>query len=383
MDFAITEEHALIQKTARDYARTRLVPAAAARDVNETFPDEELAELARLGLFGINVPEDFGGSEAGAIAYSLAMRELSRADPSVAVSVSVANMVAELIARFGTEAQKREHIPRLCSGEYRCGAFALSEAGAGSDPVAMQTTADKIPGGYRISGAKMWITCGDRAGIMVVWAKTDSNAGARGITAFLVRGDAPGLSVTRLEDKMGIRGSHTAELSFDNVEVGDDAVLGDVGGGFRLAMIALDGGRIGISSQAIGIAEAALAAAVDFARERETFGQPIIDHQAIGNLLADMATAIEAAKLMVMRAAWLKDQKRPFSMEASMAKLFCTERAIRICDDAIQIHGGYGYTRDFPVERFYRDVRVTAIYEGTSQIQRIVIARHLLKSLES
>lgn len=383
MDFAITEEHELIQKTARDYARASLLPAAAARDVNETFPEKELRELAKLGLFGINVPEALGGVEAGAIAYSLAMRELSRADPAVAVAVSVTNMVAELIAKVGTDAQKQKHVPKLCGGEYLCGAFALSEAGAGSDPSAMQTTATKIDGGYRISGSKMWISSGDRAGIMVVWAKTDPSAGHKGISAFIVPGNAPGLSVTRLEEKMGIRGSHTAQLAFDNVEVGDDALLGKEGSGFRLAMMALDGGRIGISSQAIGIAECALEAALAYARERETFGNAIIDHQAIGFMLADMATALDASRLLVNRAAWLKDQGRPFSMEASMAKLFCTERAIYICDRAIQIHGGAGYTRDYPVERCFRDARVTTIYEGTSEIQRIVIARHLLQGFRS
>jgi alkylation response protein AidB-like acyl-CoA dehydrogenase len=270
-------------------------------------------------------------------------------------------------------------VPRLASGELVSGAFALSEPEAGSDPSAMRTTAVRTPGGWRLSGTKQWITSGDHAGAMVVWAVTEPGAGHKGITAFVVPGKAPGLAVARLEDKLGLRASSTAQLVLDGVEVGDDAVLGAPGRGFALAMMALDGGRIGIASQAIGIARGALEAAIRYAGERQTFGQPIIRHQAIGAMLADAATWLDAATLMTLCAAQQKQERRPFSQQAAMAKLFATEHAWKICDIALQVHGGYGYVRDFPVERALRDVRVTRIYEGTSEIQRIVIARNLLR----
>jgi alkylation response protein AidB-like acyl-CoA dehydrogenase len=378
MDFILSEEQLMIQQTAREAASRMLAAKASARDVSGSFPADELREFASLGLLGMTVPEELGGSGVDAIGYSLAMQELSRVDASVSVAVSVTNMVAELIAAMGTPEQRAQHVPHLTSGKYLCGAFALSEPQAGSDPSALRCTAEKAGSGYRISGTKQWITNGDRAGLLVVWAVTDASAGHRGITAFLVRGGAPGLTVARLEDKMGLHGSSTAQLIFDGVEVGPEAVLGDVGGGFRLAMIALDGGRIGIASQAVGIARGALDAALRYAAERTQFGVPIIKHQAVGGMLADAATWLDAASLMTLRAAYLKQKKQPYTQAASMAKLFASEHACKICDLALQIHGGYGYTRDFPVERAYRDVRVTRIYEGTSEIQRIVIAKNLL-----
>ena len=378
MDLGLTEEQALVQRTARDYAERRLAPNAAARDRDGTFPIDELRELGGLGLLGVAVPEELGGGGAGAVAYALAMQELARVDASVAVAVSVTNMVAELIATVGTEPQ-RALVRELTSGRAVCGSFALSEPQAGSDPAAMRTVATKTGGGgWRLSGTKQWITSGDRAGVLVVWAMTDLAAGHKGITAFVVRGGAPGLSVGRAEHKLGLCGSSTVQLILDGVEVGDDAVLGGVGGGFRLAMMALDGGRIGIASQAVGIARGALEQAIAYARDRVQFGQPIIKHQAIGNMLADAATWLDGAALLTLRAAWLKEAGQPFGDAAARAKLFASERAGRICDLALQIHGGYGYTKDFPVERAYRDVRVTRIYEGTSEIQRIVIARTLL-----
>lgn len=380
MDFQLTEEQTLIQRTARDFASRVLAPRAAQRDVDGTFPEDELRALAQLGLLGIAVPEEYGGSEAGVPAYALVMQELAKVDASVAVAVSVTNMVAELIAKTGTDAQKRAHIPHITSGEYLCASFALSEPQAGSDPAALTTSAVRTDSGWRLTGTKQWITSGDRAGLLVVWAVTDPDAGHKGISAFLVRGGVPGLIVNRAEEKMGLHGSTTVQLTLDGVEVGDDALLGGLGQGFKLAMIALDGGRVGIASQAVGIARGALEQAVKYGLERETFGQAIIHHQAIGNMLADAATWLDAAHLMIMRAADLKDRGRPFTREASMAKLFATEHAVKICDIALQVHGGYGYTRDFPVERAYRDVRVTKIYEGTSEIQRIVIARQLIKA---
>ncbi len=381
MEFSPSEEQLLVQRTARDFAERVLVPKAAERDVSCEFPVAELHELGKLGLLAIAVPDELGGAGAGIVAYSLAMQELARGDASVAVAVSVTNMVGELIWRNGTPAQQQQWCPRLASGELVSGAFALSEPEAGSDPAALRTTATKTATGWRIDGTKQWITTGDHAGVMIVWAITDPSAGHKGITAFIVSGKSPGLSVARLEDKLGLRASSTAQLVFDGVEVGDDAVLGQPGRGFALAMMALDGGRIGIASQAIGIARGALEAAVRYAGERKTFGQPIIKHQAVGNMLADAATWLDAATLMALRAAYLKEQGEPFSQQAAMAKLFATEHAWKICDIALQVHGGYGYVRDFPVERALRDVRVTRIYEGTSEIQRIVIARNLLRGM--
>ncbi|MBK9029961.1 MAG: acyl-CoA dehydrogenase family protein [Myxococcales bacterium] len=378
MQLEPTEEQRLIQRTAREFAERRLAPGAAARDRDGTFPLAELRELGQLGLLGVNVPEALGGAAAGTIAYVLALQELARVDASVAVAVSVTNMVAELIAAVGTPAQRQAYVPGVVSGASVCGAFALSEPQAGSDPSAMRTVAERVDGGYRLRGTKQWITSGDHAGVLVVWAMTDLSAGHKGITAFLVRGGAPGLVVGRLEDKMGLHGSSTAQLVLDGVEVSDADVLGGVGGGFRLAMMALDGGRIGIASQAVGIARGALEAACRYAGEREQFGVTLWKHQAIGNMLADAATWLDAAHLLILRAASAKEAGLPFSDHAAMAKLYATEQAGKICDIALQVHGGYGYTTDFPVERAYRDVRVTRIYEGTSEIQRLVIARGLL-----
>jgi alkylation response protein AidB-like acyl-CoA dehydrogenase len=379
MDFEPTEEQLLIQRTARDFADRVLAPRAAARDRSGEFPVVELRELAGLGLLGIAVPDHLGGAGAGMVAYSLAMQELARGDAAVAVATSVTNMVAELIARHGSPALAAAWVPRITGGELVCGAFVLSEPDVGSDPVSMRTVATRTASGWRLAGTKQWITSGDHAGCMVVWAVTEPGAGHQGITAFIVPGRAPGLTVARLEDKLGLHGSSTAQLVLDGVELGDDAVLGEVGGGFALAMIALDGGRIGIASQAIGIARGALEAAIHYAGERRTFGQPIIKHQAIAGMLADAATWLDAAGLMTLRAAHLKEIRQPFSQQAAMAKLFATEHAWKICDIALQVHGGYGYVRDFPVERALRDVRVTRIYEGTSEIQRLVIARNLLR----
>jgi alkylation response protein AidB-like acyl-CoA dehydrogenase len=375
VNFELTEEQALVQKTAREVATRSLAPRAAARDREERFPVEELAELARLGLLGVNVPAAFGGAEAGAVAYALAVMEIARVDASVAVAMAVTNMAAELICAWGNEAQKRKHVTALVGGKHSCGSFALSEAAAGSDAAALSTTATRVAGGYRLRGSKQWITSGTHAGLFVVWAKTDGAAGSRGITAFLVEKGVAGLTVGKPEDKMGLRGSSTVPLTFDDVDLEEGARLGGEGEGFKIAMTALDGGRIGIASQAVGLASAALEAATRYAKERVQFGVPIAEHQAIQLMLADLATWRDAGKLLALRAAWLKEQGVPFTQEASIAKLYASEAASRICDRALQIHGGYGYTRDVPVERFLRDARVTRIYEGTSEVQRIVIAR--------
>ena len=379
MRFEPTDEQELVQRTARDYAQRVLAGRAAERDRTGEFPERELGELAGLGMLGVTVPDELGGAGAGAVAYTLAMMELAAADPSVAVAVSVTNMVCELLVRAGSQAQQREHLPRLVGGDYLCGAFALSEPQSGSDPAGLTTSATRRADRWVLRGNKQWITNGDRAGLMVVWATVDPGSAHKGITAFLVRGGTPGLLVDRREEKLGLHGSSTVGLSFDGVEVADDAVLGQVGGGFKLAMAALDGGRISIAAQALGVARMALDAAVAYAQERHSFGVPIARHQAIGNMLADSATWLDAARLMVLRAAWRKEKGLPFGKEAAMAKLLATEKAYQIVDAALQIHGGLGYTRDVPIERGLRDVRVTRIYEGTSEIQRIVIARHILK----
>ncbi len=383
MQFHLSEEHQLVSETARSYARQALAPAAAERDQKGIFPQAELKELADLGLLSVTIPEAYGGAGADAVSYSLVIAELARVDPSVAVTVAVTNMVAELIFTHGNNKQKQQYLGAIADGSSLCGAFALSEAQAGSNPAEMQMGAVRHKEGWKLSGTKQWITSGDRAGIMVVWAVTDPAAGSRGISAFLVRGGSPGLSTVRLEDKMGLHGSTTAELVFDEVQVRDEDLLGEQGAGFVLAMKALDGGRIGIASQAVGIAQGALDAAIQYAKQRHQFGVPIIKHQAVASMLADSATALEASRLLTMRAAWTKATGKKHTSEASMAKLFASENALKICDVAIQVHGGFGYTRQARVEQAYRDARAATIYEGTSQIQRIVIARELLKANQS
>jgi alkylation response protein AidB-like acyl-CoA dehydrogenase len=381
IDFELSDEQRLVRDTARDFATRELLPKAAARDRNGQFPVDELRALAGLGLLGVNIPEAFGGAHAGVVAYSLAMAEIARADASVAVAMAVTNMVGEVIVRFGTDEQKRLFVPKLTSGAAIAGAFALSEPQAGSDPGSMATTARRSAGGWRLDGSKQWITSGDRAGVLIVWAKTEPKLGAKGISAFVVEGGTPGLSAGKHEDKMGLRGSSTVPLVLDGCEVGEGALLGKLDGGLSVALAALDGGRIGIASQALGIGDAALAAAKSYVKQRAQFGRPLADYQAIQFRLADVATELEAARLLTLRAAWLKEHGKGFTGAAAMAKLYASEAAWRACDAAIQVHGGYGYTRDFPVERYARDCRVTRIYEGTSEVQRIVIARGLLQSV--
>jgi alkylation response protein AidB-like acyl-CoA dehydrogenase len=381
MDLALNETQSLVQKTARDFAQKVILPEAAAIDRHERFPKEILKGLADLGLMAVNVPEELGGAGAGVVSYALAMQEVARACASTAVTMAVTNMVGEVIATFGTDEQKARHNPRLASGEWVAGAFALSEPGAGSDPGGMSTTAREDGDSWVINGAKQWITSGAYAGVFVVWARTGDPArfaGTRGVSCFLVEGGTPGLRATKPEDKMGLRGSNTVGLEFENCRVPRSALLGELNGGFKIAMMALDGGRIGISSQAIGIARAALEESVQYAKDRQQFGKPIARFQAIQWKLADMRVELDAAHLLSMRAATLKEKGRVFSREASMSKLFATEAAVRICNEAVQIHGGYGYTREFAAERHLRDVRVTTIYEGTSEVQRIVIARNVL-----
>jgi alkylation response protein AidB-like acyl-CoA dehydrogenase len=378
MDFALDASQELVQQTSREVARRVLLPIAAEIDRSGRFPRAELVELARAGLMGVNVPEQYGGAEAGVVAYSLALQEVAAVCASSAVTMAVTNMVAEVIARFGTEAQRKRYLPGLCSGELVAGSFALSEAGAGSDPGAMSSVACADGDGFLLSGEKQWITSGDQAGVLVVWART-GGPGTSGLSCFLVEPSTPGFSVTRVEDKLGLCGSSTVSLAFDACRLPREALLGEPGGGFKVAMMALDGGRIGIASQALGIARAALEESVEYARGRVQFGRPIADFQAIQWMIADSETEISAARLLTMRAAWLKEQGEPFTQAAAMAKLFASEAAFQVCDRNLQIHGGAGYVRDFHAERHVRDVRVTRIYEGTSEIQRLVIARAALQ----
>ncbi|MGH7295522.1 MAG: acyl-CoA dehydrogenase family protein [Polyangiaceae bacterium] len=379
MDLDLNETQLLVQKTAREYATRVVAPQAADIDATERFPREAMKGLADLGLMAINVPPELWGAGAVVIAYALAMQEIARACASTAVMMSVTNMVGEAIARFGTDAQKELYCPRLAGGEYGTGSFALSEPDAGSDPGGMRTTARRDGDSWVIDGAKQWITGGSHAGVFIVWARTaPPETSAKGISCFLVEGGTRGLEIGKPEDKMGIRASNTVPLEFDGMRVPAGALFGQENGGFKIAMMALDGGRIGISSQAIGIARAALVESITYAKEREAFGVPIASHQAIQWKLADMQTSLDAAHLLSMRAAWMKEQGKPFSKEAAMAKVFASEMAVRVCNEAVQIHGGYGYVRDFAAERHLRDARVTMIYEGTSEIQRVVIGRSVV-----
>jgi alkylation response protein AidB-like acyl-CoA dehydrogenase len=378
MDFELNETQALIQRTARDYAERVIKPVAAQLDREERFPFEILKGLADLGLMGVNIPAELGGAEAGVVSYSLAMSEIARACASTAVTMAVTNMVAEVIAKYGTAAQREAHVPKLTSGEHVAGAFALSEPEAGSDPGSMRTSATRTANGWVLRGQKQWITSGSHAGVMVVWART-GGPGTRGISCFLVEGGTPGMKAGKHEDKLGLRASNTVPLTFDDCELPASALFGGENEGFKIAMMALDGGRIGIASQAIGIATAALEEATEYARQRKQFGKPIGDYQAIQWMLADSKTELEASRLLALRAAQLKEAGGAFSREAAMAKLYASEAANRICNRAVQIHGGYGYVRDFPAERHLRDVRVTTIYEGTSEVQRTVVARAALR----
>lgn len=379
MDLSLNPTQLAVQETARRYGQEALAPKARERDLSHAFPREELKQLAELGLLGVNIPEELGGAGAGAVAYALAMMELSAADASVSVAVAVSNMCAELIAAYGSDALKKKYVPRITSGDAVAGAFALSEPHAGSDPAAMRTTAEKKGDRWVLNGSKQWITSGAYAGVMVVWARTSKDPGHKSISAFVVEGGTKGLVPGRAEEKLGLHGSNTVGLTFEDCQIPAENLLGELGGGFKLAMAALNGGRIGIASQAVGISRAAIDASVKYAKDRQAFGQPIAKFQAIQWHLADMQLRYEAARLLTLRAAWLKEHGQNFVREASMAKMSATENGVWICDKAIQIHGGYGYTNEFPVERYLRDVRATPIYEGTNQIQRVVIARELLK----
>ncbi|HVI74553.1 MAG TPA: acyl-CoA dehydrogenase family protein [Anaeromyxobacteraceae bacterium] len=379
MDFDLSDTQAAVVATARAVARDVVAPRAREGDRTGRFPSDIIRELGKVGLLAVNVPEELGGAAAGPVAYVLAMMEIAAADCAVAVTMAVTNMVGEVIARFGTPEQAQRCCPRLASAEWLAGSFALSEPQAGSDATALATRAERRGDRWVLNGEKQWITSGDQAGVIVVWARSAPGPGAQGITAFLVEAGTPGLHVGRHEQKMGIRASSTVSLAFEDCAIPDSAVLGQVGEGFKIAMAALDGGRTGIASQATGTIRAALDAATQYARDRRAFGQPIAEFQAIRFMLADMRTDHDAARLMTLRAAALKEAGRPFTREASMAKLFASEASQRAVSKAVQVHGGYGYVDEFSVERLFRDARVQTLYEGTSEIQRLVIARELLR----
>ena len=382
MDFELNEEQKIIQDTAAKFAKRELEPVAAEidRTKNRDVLKANLRKLAEVGFMGLNVDPEYGGSGAGAIAFSLVMTELGRACASTTVTASVNNMVAEVIQAVGTEEQKRKYIPPICSGEYFAGAFGLTETTAGSDPAGMRALA-VLDGDYWVlNGNKIFISSAEYAGCFVVWAVTDKEAKkGRGISAFIVEPSFPGFIVGRDEHKMGQHASSTNELVFDNCRVPRENILGKVNDGFRIAVAELAGGRIGIGSMALGIGLAAMDYATKYAKERIQFNQPIASQQAIQGMIADNYTRLDAARLLLLRAAYLKDQRKYYAKEASMGKVYATEAANKACYDAIQMLGGYGYTNEFPIERYYRDARITTIYEGTSEIQRMIIARELLR----
>lgn len=382
MDFELTEEQRIIQDTAAKFAKRELEPVAAELDQtkNRDILKSNLKKLAELGFMGLNVDPEYGGTGAGAMAFSLAMTELGRACSATTVTASVTNMVAEVIQAVGSEELKQKYIPPLCSGEYYAGSFGLTETSAGSDPAAMRTSAVLDGDAWVLNGQKIFISSAEYAGVFVVWAVTDKDAPkGKGISAFLVEPSFPGFTVGKDEKKLGQHGSSTNELIFEDCRVPKENMLGKLNDGYRIAVAELAGGRIGIGSMALGIGLAAMDFATNYVQERIQFGAPIAKQQAIQWMIADNFTRLDAAKLLLLRAAYLKDQHKSYAKEASMGKLYATEAANKACYDAIQMLGGYGYTQDFPVERFYRDARVTTIYEGTSEIQRLIIARELLK----
>ncbi len=377
MDLQFTEEQQLMRKMVRDFAKNEIEPFIPQMETG-AFPREIVTKMGELGLMGITVPKQYGGSEMDFISYIIAITELSKVSAVVGVILSVHTSVGiNPIMQFGNDEQKARYLPKMASGEY-LGAFCLTESSSGSDAASLKTRAVKKGEHYVLNGSKMFITNGGEADVYIVFASTDPAAKTYGLSAFIVDKDTPGLQIGKNERKMGLHGSRTVSLTFDNMKVPVRNRLGAEGQGFKIAMANLDVGRIGIAAQALGIAQASLEASVHYANERSQFGKPIAAQQGIGFKLADMASAVEAAQLLVYRAAFLRAQGLPCGKEGSMAKLFASKAAVDNSIEAVQIFGGYGYTEDYPVERFFRDAKVTEIYEGTSEIQRIVIAKHLL-----
>ena len=378
MHFELTEEHLMIQKAARDFAQTELKPGVIERDDHQKFPAEQIRKMGELGFLGMMVDPKYGGGGMDTISYVLAMEEISKVDASASVVMSVNNsLVCWGLEAFGSEAQKQKYLVPLAKGEI-IGAFCLSEPEAGSDATSQHTTAIDQGDHYLLNGTKNWITNGSSATVYLVMAQTDVAKGHKGINAFIVEKGMPGFTIGPKENKMGIRGSDTHSLMFADVKVPKENRNGEDGFGFKFAMKTLTGGRIGIAAQALGIASGAYELALQYSKERKAFGKTISQHQAIQFKLADMATNIEASRLLCLKAAWLKDQKQDYGLASSMAKLFASQTAMEVTTEAVQIHGGYGYVKEFHVERLMRDAKITQIYEGTSEVQRIVISREII-----
>jgi alkylation response protein AidB-like acyl-CoA dehydrogenase len=384
MHFQLSEEHLMIQKAARDFARTECLPGVIERDEHQKFPKEQILKLAELGFMGMMVDPAYGGAGMDTVSYVVAMEEISKIDASVSVCMSVNNsLVCWGLDQFGTDSQKQKYLTPLAQGrkdgQLYIGAFLLSEPEAGSDATSQRTTAEDKGDHYVLNGVKNWITNGNSASVYLVIAQTDAAKGSHGINVFIVEKNSPGIVVGAKENKLGIRGSDTHSISFNDVIVPKENRIGEDGFGFKFAMRTLSGGRIGIASQALGIASGAYELALDYSKQRKAFGKEIMQHQAIQFKLADMATRIEAARLLCLRAAWEKDQHLDFALSSSMAKVFASETAMWTATEAVQIHGGYGYVKEYHVERLMRDAKITQIYEGTSEVQRIVISRSILK----
>ncbi|MBI1183722.1 acyl-CoA dehydrogenase [bacterium] len=378
MNFELTEEHLMIQQAARDFAQTELLPGVIERDHNQTVAIEQIKKLGELGFLGMMVDPKYNGGGLDTISYVLAMEEISKIDASVSVCMSVNNsLVCWGLETFGSEEQKQKYLTKLATGEM-IGAFCLSEPEAGSDATSQRTTAEDKGDHYLVNGTKNWITNGNTADVYLVIAQTDKEKGHRGINALIVEKKWDGVTVGKKEDKMGIRGSDTHSIMFQDVQVPKENRIGEDGFGFKFAMKTLDGGRIGIASQALGIASGAYELALKYSKERKAFGKEIMHHQAIAFKLADMALEIEAARLLCLQAAWLKDQHKPYGQASAMAKLHASRTAMNVTTEAVQVHGGYGYVKEYHVERLMRDAKITQIYEGTSEIQKLVIARNIL-----
>ncbi|GMQ28952.1 acyl-CoA dehydrogenase [Algoriphagus confluentis] len=379
MNFQLTEEHLAVREAAREFAQSELLPGVIERDTEAKFPTEEIRKMGELGFMGMMTDPKYQGGGMDTLSYVLAMEELSKVDASASVSMSVNNsLVLWGLEKYGSDAQKEKYIPKLATGEL-IGAFCLSEPEAGSDATSQRTTAELHGDHYLLNGTKNWITNGNTASIYLVIAQTDPSKGHKGISVFIVEKGWEGFVIGKKEDKLGIRGSDTHSLMFTDVKVPVDNRIGDEGFGFTFAMETLNGGRIGIAAQALGIAAGAYELALAYSKERKAFGKPISQHQAIQFKLADMATQIEAARLLVYKAAWLKDQGEDYAHASAMAKLYASEVAMNVTVEAVQVHGGYGYVKEYHVERLMRDAKITQIYEGTSEIQRIVISRGVLK----
>lgn len=379
MNFEYTEEHLAVRDAAREFAQTELLPGVIERDTEAKFPAEQVKKMGELGFMGMMVDPRYNGGGMDAVSYVLAMEEISKIDASASVCMSVNNsLVCWGLEKYGSEVQKDKYLPRLATGEI-IGAFCLSEPEAGSDATSQRTTADLHGDHYLLNGTKNWITNGNTASVYLVIAQTDASKGHKGISAFIVEKSTEGFVIGKKEDKLSIRGSDTHSLMFTDVKVPVENRIGDEGFGFNFAMETLNGGRIGIAAQALGIASGAYELALAYSKERKTFGKPISQHQAIQFKLADMATQIEAARLLVLKAAWLKDQGEDYAFASAMAKLYASEVAMNVTIEAVQVHGGYGYVKEYHVERLMRDAKITQIYEGTSEIQKIVISRSIIR----